>query len=278
MINKMWNLITWGLVFLLTAQAVWTFTHSNFNFGLVLVVGLALAAWILKLFWNPLSSFFLGTLAGKILLGLIALGTAAVLGILAFVVVSGYSRQPTQSQEIMIILGAGLRKDTPSLMLQCRLDKAYEYWQENPDVLIVTTGGQGRDESCPEGYAMKKYLVEKGIPAQQIISEEKSTSTEENFLFARQLLEQAGYSVDQPTVVVTNAFHCYRGREYARQAGFTQVTSLPAEIPVTAVLPSYLREVFAVLYYRVFKSSTTGWMAPMVGLMELNKKYFYPDK
>ena len=120
--------------------------------------------------------------------------------------------------------------------------------------------------------------MEKGIPAQQIISEEKSTSTEENFLFARQLLEQAGYSADQPTVVVTNAFHCYRGREYARLAGFTQVTSLPAGIPVTAVLPSYLREVFAVLYYCVFKSSTTGWMAPMVGLMKLNKQYFYPNK
>lgn len=274
----MWNLISWCLVLLLTAQALWSLTHSNFSFGLVLVVALALVAWVWRLFWKPLGAFFLGTLVGKILLGVILGGTALVVGVLVFILASGYSHQPTEPQEIMIILGAGLRKDTPSLMLQYRLDKAYEYWQENPQVLIVTTGGQGRDETCPEGYAMKKYLVDRGVPADQIISEEKSTSTEENFLFARQLLEQAGYSADQPTVVVTNAFHCYRGRQYALKAGFTQVTSLPAGIPFTAILPSYLREVFAILYYWVFKTSQEGWMHPFVGLMSLSKKFFYPPR
>lgn len=276
--KAMWNVISWALVLLLTLQALWSVTHSNFNLGLVLVVGLALAAWIWRLFYRPLGAFFLGSLPGKVLLGVIVLGAAAAAGILAFVLVSAYSCQPVQPQDIMIVLGAGLRKDTPSLMLQYRLDKAYEYWQENPQVIIVTTGGQGRDETCPEGYAMKQYLVERGIPADQIISEEKSTSTEENFLFARQLLEEAGYSADQPTVVVTNAFHCYRGREYARLAGFTQVTSLPAGIPYTAILPAYLREVLAVLYYWVFKSSQSGWMHPLVGIMRLNKDFFYPPR
>ena len=278
MMKTMWNVISWGLVLLLTAQALWTLTHSNFNFGVLLVVVLALAAWVWRLFYKPLGAFFLGTLPGKILLGGLLLGSVAAAGILAFVLISGYACQPQQPQEIMVILGAGLRKDTPSLMLQYRLDKAYEYWLDHPEILIITTGGQGRDETCPEGYAMKKYLVEKGIPADQIISEERSTSTEENFLFARQLLEEAGYSADQPTVVVTNAFHCYRGREYGEKAGFTQITSLPAGIPLTAFLPSYLREVFAVLYYWVFKSSESGWMHPFVGLMSLNKKFFYPDR
>lgn len=276
--EKLLNVLSWLAVALLTLQALWTMTHSNFSFGLLLVVGLALVAWVVKLFWLPLKGFFLGSLGGKICLGLLGCGFVFLAGMLAFVALSGYSCQPQGDEKVMIVLGAGLRKDKPSLLLQYRLNKAYQYWQEHPDVLVVTTGGQGRDETCPEGYAMKKYLIEKGIPEEQIISEEKSTSTEENFLFAKELLAQRGISAQDPMVLVTNAFHCYRGRQYAKFAGFTQAYSLPAGIPVSTILPCYLREVFAILYYWVFKTSRTGLMHPFVGLMSLNKRYFYPHR
>lgn len=270
--KTMGNLITWFLVLLLTAQAIWTATHSNFTLGMVLVIALAAAAWVLKLFHQPLWSFVQGTLLGKILLMLISLGLLLVLGLVAFVVVSGYSSQPTGEEQVMVVLGGGLRRDKPSAVLAARLDLAYEYWLEHPELLVVVTGGQGRDELCPEGQAMKKYLVEKGIPEEQVIDENASTSTEENFAFSRLLLEERDYSTDTPVVVVTNAFHCYRGREYARMAGFTMVTSLPASIPVTAILPCYLREAFALLYYWVFKSSRTGIMHQFVGILETGKK------
>ena len=57
---------------------------------------------------------------------------------------------------------------------------------------------------------MKAYLVEKGVPEKQILEEASSTSTEENFCFAREILEQHGLSQDEPVAYVTNAFHCYR--------------------------------------------------------------------
>lgn len=175
----------------------------------------------------------------------------------------------------MIVLGAGLRKDKPSMLLRYRLDKAYEYAAEHPDLLIVTSGGQGRDEWIPEGQAMRDYLIEKGLPADRVLAENKSTSTEENFAFSLDILKERGYSADTPIVYVSNAFHCYRAGRYAVRASFTTVAALPAHTPWRSVLPCYLREALALAYYWVFKTSTSGPMHAMVGLLDLNKRFFY---
>ena len=197
------------------------------------------------------------------------------LALIGFVAVSGYANPPTGQEQVMIVLGAGLRKDKPSMLLRYRLDKAYEYAAEHPDLLIVTSGGQGRDEWIPEGQAMRDYLIEKGLPADRVLAENKSTSTEENFAFSLDILKERGYSADTPIVYVSNAFHCYRAGRYAARAGFTTVAALPAHTPWRSVLPCYLREALALAYYWVFKTSTSGPMHAMVGLLDLNKRFFY---
>lgn len=69
------------------------------------------------------------------------------------------------------MLGAGLHKDKPSKLLQCRLNKAYDYAAAHPDTLVITSGGQGRDEWRPEGDAMRDYLIAKGLPADRVLAE-----------------------------------------------------------------------------------------------------------
>ena len=110
---------------------------------------------------------------------------------------------------------------------------------------------------------MRDYLVARGVPEQQIISEEKSTSTEENFAFSRQLMEQAGLRAEEPILLVSNDFHCYRAKQYAAMAGFAKVTALAAPTPFTAIIPCYLREVAALVYYWLFRSSRTGFLHPL---------------
>lgn len=270
--KMMLNYFTWFLVLLLTVQAIWTCTHGRFTLGVVLVVGIAASAWVLKLFYRPLWAFVADTLVGKVLFLFICAGLLVLLGLITFVVVSGYTDLPTGEEKIMVVLGGGLQKEKPSLVLAHRLNMAYDYWVKHPEMILVTAGGQGRDELRPEGAAMKDYLIEKGIPADHIIDEDRSTSTEENFAFSLELLEERGYTAEIPIVVVTNAFHCYRGRQYARMAGFTNVTSLPASIPIMAAMPCYLREAFALLYYWVFKSSRSGFMHQFVGILDTGKK------
>ena len=110
----------------------------------------------------------------------------------------------------------------------------------------------GQDESINSAQAMAEYLIEKGIPSRRILKEDKSQSTQENFLFSKELLSQNGVASADPIVFVTNRFHCYRAEGYAKRAGFENVRCIPAAIGPRSVLPSYLREVFAVLYFWCF--------------------------
>ena len=240
-------------LFIYSVSLVFT---SNFNMGNLLVWLLTAAVDVYAIWQQPIHHWLHGTILG-------------------FVAFSGYANPATGQEKVVIVLGAGLRKDRPSLLLRYRLDKAYEYAVAHPDALVITTGGQGRDEWVPEGQAMQNYLIEKGLDSQRVLAECKSTSTEENFLFAKEILVQQGISAQEPVVYVTNAFHCYRGGVYAAMAGFTTAHALPAGIPLRSVLTCYLREAAAVIYYWLFKSSRTGFMQPLVGLLSLNKKFFY---
>ncbi len=262
------------LALALAVYAVGLAFTSNFNMGTLLVWLLAAAVAGYAIFRKPLNVWFSHG-AGRVVLVLLCVGFAVQAGIIGFLAISGYADRPTGQEQVMIVLGAGLRKDKPSMLLRYRLDKAYEYAAEHPDLLIVTSGGQGRDEWIPEGQAMRDYLIEKGLPADRVLAENKSTSTEENFAFSLDILKERGYSPDTPIVYVSNAFHCYRAGRYAARAGFTTVAALPAHTPWRSVLPCYLREALALAYYWVFKTSTSGPMHAMVGLLDLNKKFFY---
>ena len=130
-------------------------------------------------------------------------------------------------------------RTSPSEPSQYRLNKAYEFAAAHRDTLVITSGGQGRDEWCPEGDATAAvdYLIAKGLEPARVISEGRSTSTEENFAFSLAILRQHGYDETTPIVYVSNAFHCYRAGKYAAMAGFTNATELAAGTPLRSVLP-----------------------------------------
>lgn len=80
-----------------------------------------------------------------------------------------------------------------------------------------------------EGDAMRDYLIAKGLPADRVLAESGSTSTEENFAFSLTILREHGFDETTPIVYVSNAFHCYRAGKYAALAGFTTATRCPLQ-------------------------------------------------
>ena len=48
--------------------------------------------------------------------------------------------------QIMIILGCQVKPWGPSILLQDRLNEALDYLEEHPDMVVVVSGGQGKDE------------------------------------------------------------------------------------------------------------------------------------
>ncbi len=126
---------------------------------------------------------------------------------------------PVDEPKAVVVLGCLVKGETPSLMLNARLEAAVEVIEENPDALIVLCGGMGGSEKITEAEAMCRYLSEKGIPEERMILEDKSTSTEENIAFAAEILKEHGISDD--IIIVTNEFHQYRAYNFAKRNELT---------------------------------------------------------
>ncbi len=152
--------------------------------------------------------------------------------------------------DAIIVLGCGLRngKDM-SGTLKYRLDKGIELY-ELKQVPIVVSGGQGFDELVTEASVMKAYLVENGVPESDIVEEDKSTSTEENFKFSKVMLDEM-FTDDYSVVFTTNDFHVYRSSRYMEKSGLTGfgvgTKSIASLIPY-----NYLREYMALHLYFLF--------------------------
>ena len=146
--------------------------------------------------------------------------------------------------DTVIVLGCGIWPDgRPTLSLSSRLDRALSYYKKNPHVDIIVSGGQGPNEPFPEALAMKKYLMERGVPEEKILVEDKSTSTRENFEFSRALIDRPE-NASIKIVFVTNEFHVFRSRILAKRFGF-EAYALSAPTPKVVLFNSYLREFFA---------------------------------
>lgn len=167
----------------------------------------------------------------------------------SFIIVEGIilkdilvNRNNSPKVKYLIVLGAGLKGDIPSEVLKYRLDKAVEYYKENSSTIFIVSGGQGKDELISEAEAMKIYLAERGIPAKNIIKEDKSTSTYENLKFSDEIIKQRGITGD--IAVMSNSFHMYRVKMISKKLNFPLKT-VYAETPAI-VFPNYmLREYFA---------------------------------
>lgn len=121
--------------------------------------------------------------------------------------------------QTIIILGSGLFGDKVPPLLAQRLDKGlaiYEKFNRKP--VIIVSGGQGEDEWISEAEAMAGYLIDKGVPADSILLENKSRTTFENLTFSKQLMLAQGREQDR-VVLVTNSFHALRAGIYMKQVG-----------------------------------------------------------
>lgn len=177
-----------------------------------------------------------------------------VCGIILFIflegcVISGMFSEPKKDADYVIVLGAQIKGTRVTKSLAKRLDKAYEYAVENEECIIIVSGGQGVGEDTTEAAAMKKYLVDKGLEADRIIEEGKSTTTKENLLFSMDIIG----NMDAKVVIATNNFHVFRAKKLAGKMGYEDVSGAPAATDNRLILNYMVREGLA-----IFKEKLMG--------------------
>ena len=243
------------ILFLLCAITCFLYVFSlyyvsgNIDFGIIVITMAGITFLLLAFFHKRIFSFIRKK---KWLRNTITVVLVISLATIVFFEILMYQAQedPLPSGDVpILVLGAGLINGEPSPTLKRRLNKAYEIYQQNPTT-IVTSGGVDYNEEISEGEAMKRYLVSLGVEPADVLVEDKSTSTHENFLFTKKLL---ALSEEKPEIIViTNDFHMFRAKMIGSRVGFT-VYAAPSETPTHILVQTHIREYFAIINTYLFQ-------------------------
>ena len=174
-----------------------------------------------------------------------------LMAITAVPVLWGVQYQPDENCDYLILLGAGVDGDTPSNILQDRINQAYEYLSLHPDTICIATGGKGDDENLSEAQCIFNHLTAMGIEPERIWLEDRATSTVENFKYSMELLEAKTDSHKGTIGVLSNEFHLFRASLIAKANGI-QPIYIPAATSNTLTRITYtVREIFVLWKYLI---------------------------
>lgn len=212
-----------------------------FNIGNAIGMTFFAICAVLSLKWQSFKALLHEHTAARVIFSVLT-AFAAVLFILALIIsvfmIKAANNKPDNAS-VLVVLGCRVKGEKPSLMLEKRINAAYEYLAQNPDAVAVLSGGQGSDELISEAECMYRELVKKGIDPVRLILEDKSVNTRENIRNSFHIIAEKGLDgkIAGEIAVVTNEFHQYRAKLIAHKEG-KEVSAVTADT-MLFLLPTY---------------------------------------
>ena len=147
--------------------------------------------------------------------------------------------------DYVIIHGAGLSGgEKLTKLLAERVDKAMLVYRKDPTPpYLIPSGGRGGDEKISEAEAMKRYMIENGIPEDHILAEDRSATTFENLTNSKKIIDARGGR--RYTALVTSNYHVYRALRYCKKIGL-QCTGIGSHVAFYYWPCALIREYVAV--------------------------------
>ena len=239
-----------GLIFVIWFMAPALFS-GVFNAGNMIGIPISTALLFYGIFMDKLHRLInrlWQKSAGKMFLSAAAFITAVVMVFVLFVTVNivyhSHNTPPTENTT-MVVLGCQVKPWGPSLMLNQRIDAAYNYLSKHESVKCILSGGQGSDEPMSEAKCMYDELVKRGIHPSRLYIEDKSTSTRENLIFSMDIIKEN--NLNETVTIVTNNFHQYRASIIAKKLNINYYNVSGKTLPY--LFPTYfVREIGGVLF------------------------------
>lgn len=155
--------------------------------------------------------------------------------------------------DYLMILGYRILNNEIDATLRSRIDAAAEYLLSHPEVRAIPCGGiTQKDQKRPEAHVIAEELMKKGISEDIIILEDKSKTTEENFLNAKAIIDSIDGADTKKLAFLSSELHLHRAGRLAKETGL-EVTSLPAESPSDVKVKNYVREALILMYMDLMK-------------------------
>ena len=176
-------------------------------------------------------------------IGLLVVGTTEA------IIIEASFGDPKEQCDYLVVLGAGVHGNEPSLSLRNRIDAAYDYLNTHPDVTAVLSGGQGDGENITEAQCMFDHLTAMGIDESRLWMEDKATSTWENLNFSLNLIEEKTGQRPGKLAVLSSEYHLFRASLFA-DACSVDFIGVPAKTTKISLRINYfMREVAGVWHY-----------------------------
>lgn len=153
-----------------------------------------------------------------------------------------------KNYDYIIIHGAGLLNGKRvSPLLARRIDKGIEAFKKfDRKAKIIVSGGKGDDEKISEAEAMKRYLLEKNIGEENIICEDKSTTTFENLKYSKKIMDDE--KENYKCIFVTNNYHVFRTGLFAKKINL-KAEGLGCKTAMYYLPSAFIREYIAIMWY-----------------------------
>ena len=126
-----------------------------------------------------------------------------------------------------VVLGAAVWSNTVSPVFRERINHAIDLYRRGKVRKIIFTGGQGNTNEPTEAAAARAHAVANGIPLQDILVEQKSHTTYENIVYAKQLADANNL---KKVLLVSDPMHMRRAITMARDIG---LDASPSPTPTT---------------------------------------------
>lgn len=114
--------------------------------------------------------------------------------------------------DCILVLGAGIRNDKPSPMLEDRLLLGVMLYNKHISSKIIMSGDHGREE-YDEVNIMKKFAIEKGVLSENVFMDHAGFSTYESIYRVKEIFKA------KKIVIVSQKYHLYRALYIANSLG-----------------------------------------------------------
>ena len=157
---------------------------------------------------------------------------ALCLVLLAVVLIASriYSFRNVRSEaqaDAAVVLGAAVWSADVSPVFRERINHGIDLYRKGKVRKLIFTGGQGNPGELTESAAAKNYALKNGVPAYDILIEEKSHTTFENILYAKELADQQGI---RSVLIVSDPLHMKRAMAIANDVS---LAAEPSPTPTT---------------------------------------------
>lgn len=124
--------------------------------------------------------------------------------------------------DIAIILGAGTNNGILSPVFKERINHGIYLYQKQRIQKIILTGGRGQHQTVSDSEIAKNYAIELGIPADDLLIEDRSHYTSENLTEAKLIMDSLNFST---ALIISDPLHMKRAMALAT---FTKIKCQPS--------------------------------------------------